>query len=182
MFVFCTQGDTCCWVCDNCEEYEFVLDEYTCRDCGPGLWPHEDKLSCYQLKIQYMRWESIFAVIPLTFSCVGILMTFIVIGLFLKNHDTPLVRASGRELSYMLLFGILLCYCNTFALLAKPTTGSCVIQRFGVGVGFTIIYGALLTKTNRIARIFLSASKTAKRPSYISPRSQVVITISLIGK
>lgn len=176
------QGDTCCWVCDNCEEYEYVYDENTCRDCGPGRWPHEDKLSCFDLEIQYMRWETIFALIPLTFSCIGIIMTFIVIGLFLKNHDTPLVRASGRELSYMLLLGILLCYCNTFVLLAKPTLGTCVIQRFGVGVGFSIIYGALLTKTNRIARIFLSASKTAKRPSYISPRSQVVITISLIGK
>lgn len=159
-----------------------MYDENTCRDCGPGRWPHEDKLSCFDLEMQYMRWETIFALIPLTFSCIGIIMTFVVIGLFLKNHDTPLVRASGRELSYMLLVGILLCYCNTFVLLAKPTLGTCVIQRFGVGVGFSIIYGALLTKTNRIARIFLSASKTAKRPSYISPRSQVVITISLIGK
>lgn len=115
-------------------------------------------------------------------ACVGIVMTIIVIYLFIQNNDTPLVRASGRELSYMLLFGILVCYCNTFALLARPTIGSCVVQRFGIGVGFSIIYGALLTKTNRISRIFDSASKSAQRPSYISPRSQVIITISLIGK
>lgn len=114
-------------------------------------------------------------------ACFGIFLTFIVIYLFIKNHDTPLVRASGRELSYMLLFGILVCYFNTFALLAKPTVCSCIIQRFGIGVGFSIIYGALLTKTNRISRIFDSASKSAQRPSYISPKSQVIITSSLIG-
>lgn len=79
-------------------------------------------------------------------------------------------------------FGILVCYCNTFALIAKPTIGSCVLQRFGIGVGFSIIYSALLTKTNRISRIFHSASKSAQRLKYISPQSQVVITTSLIGK
>lgn len=129
-----------------------------------------------------MRWNSLFAFIPLAIAVIGITMTLIVIVLFARNHDTPLVRASGRELSYMLLFGILVCYCNTFALIAKPTIGSCVLQRFGIGVGFSIIYSALLTKTNRISRIFHSASKSAQRLKYISPQSQVVITTSLIGK
>ncbi|XP_037925369.1 metabotropic glutamate receptor isoform X2 [Hermetia illucens] len=175
------QGDTCCWICDNCEEYEYVQDEFTCRDCGPGYWPHPDKLSCYALNIQYMQWDSVFAIIPLTIACVGIMMTIVVIGLFVKHHDTPLVRASGRELSYLLLFGILVCYSNTFVLLAEPTLLSCVAQRFGVGVGFSIIYGALLTKTNRISRIFDSASKSAQRPKYISPQSQLVISITFIA-
>lgn len=175
------QGDTCCWICDSCEAYEYVYDEQTCRDCGPGLWPYPDKLSCFALNIQYMRWNSLFALVPLAIAVLGITMTIIVIVLFARNHDTPLVRASGRELSYTLLFGILVCYCNTFALIAKPTIGSCVLQRFGIGVGFSIIYSALLTKTNRISRIFHSASKSAQRLKYISPQSQVVITTSLIG-
>ncbi|KAM8702763.1 hypothetical protein ACLKA7_005127 [Drosophila subpalustris] len=175
------QGDTCCWICDSCEPYEFVYDEFTCKDCGPGLWPYPDKLSCFALNIQYMRLNSLFAIVPMVIAVVGITMTIIVIVLFAKNHDTPLVRASGRELSYTLLFGILVCYCNTFALIAKPTIGSCVLQRFGIGVGFSIIYSALLTKTNRISRIFHSASKSAQRLKYISPQSQVVITTSLIA-
>lgn len=52
------QGDTCCWVCDQCEAYEFVYDEYTCMDCGPGFWPHPDKRGCYQLPIKHIRWAS----------------------------------------------------------------------------------------------------------------------------
>lgn len=157
-------------------------DEFTCKDCGPGFWPYPDKLSCYALDIKYIKWNSLFALIPMAIAILGTIMTVIVIVLFAKNHDTPLVRASGRELSYTLLFGILVCYSNTFVLIAKPTTFSCVLQRFGIGVGFSIIYSALLTKTNRISRIFHSASKSAQRLKYISPQSQVVITVSLIGK
>lgn len=128
-----------------------------------------------------MRWDTPFAVIPATVACVGIALTLFVIALFIRNNDTPLVRASGRELSYMLLFGILLCYLNTFVLLAKPTLVTCITQRLGIGVGFSVIYGALLTKTNRISRIFDSAAKSAQRPSYISPKSQVIIASTLIG-
>lgn len=176
------QGDTCCWICDKCEDYEYVFNEFTCRECPPGHWPYPDKLSCYALPIKFIHWDTAFAIVPLCVTGLGITVTLVVIGLFIKNHDTPLVRASGRELSYMLLFGILVCYCNTFALLARPTTYSCITQRFGIGVGFSIIYGALLTKTNRISRIFDSAAKSAQRPNYISPRSQVIITITFIGK
>lgn len=54
-------------------------------------------------------------------------------------------------------------------------------QRFGVGFGFSLIYSALLTKTNRISRIFDSASRSARRPGFISPKSQVIITWFLVS-
>ena len=63
--------------------------------------------------------------------------------------------------------------CGRSVILARPGPIVCGIQRFGVGVGFAVTYAALLTKTNRIARIFDSARHSAKRPPFISPRSQV---------
>ncbi|XP_076754534.1 metabotropic Glutamate Receptor [Xylocopa sonorina] len=175
------QGDTCCWVCDQCEVYEYVYDEYTCVDCGPGKWPHEDKRGCYQLPINHIRWDSAFAIVPAVISCLGIVATLAVACLLFHHRDTPVVRASGRELTIILLVGVLVCYLNTFVLLATPTTVTCILQRFGVGVSFSAVYGALLTKTNRIARIFDSASRSAVRPRYISPTSQVCIAAALIA-
>ncbi|XP_051164141.1 metabotropic glutamate receptor [Leptopilina boulardi] len=175
------QGDTCCWVCDQCEEYEYVFDEMTCKDCGPGRWPHSNKKGCYQLPIKHIRWTSAFAIVPAVISCLGIITTLAVAGLLFKHRDTPVVRASGRELTLILLAGVLVCYLNTFLLLATPTTATCILQRFGVGVSFSAVYGALLTKTNRIARIFDSATRSAVRLRYISPTSQVCIAAALIA-
>jgi hypothetical protein len=45
------------------------------------------------------------------------------------NNNTPIVRASGRELSYVLLAGILMCYLETFSLVLKPTDFVCGLQR-----------------------------------------------------
>lgn len=51
-------------------------------------------------------------------------------------------------------------------------------NRFAAGFCFTVVYAALLTKTNRISRIFNAGS--AKRPSFISPRSQLIICSGLV--
>jgi branched-subunit amino acid transport protein AzlD len=78
---------------------------------------------------QYMRWDTIFAVVPLCISSAGILLTIVTFAIFFKNRDTPLVRASGRELSYVILSGLLVCYLNTYILLAKPGRVVCLLQR-----------------------------------------------------
>ncbi|KAF2367008.1 GPCR family 3 nine cysteines domain, partial [Trinorchestia longiramus] len=176
------QGDTCCWICTACKPHEMMVNMSACQDCGPGWWPHRNMSSCYELPHRYIKWNTLFALVPMAISCVGSLLTLTVIGIFVKHHDTPVVKASGRELSYMLLCGILICYLNTFVLIATPGVIICACQRFGVGFGFSLIYSALLTKTNRISRIFDSASRSARRPGFISPKSQVIITKEVVLK
>lgn len=34
------EGDTCCWLCTNCSQYQYLPDEYHCDDCPEG------KLQC----------------------------------------------------------------------------------------------------------------------------------------
>ncbi|XP_071082825.1 metabotropic glutamate receptor 3-like [Haliotis cracherodii] len=174
-------GDQCCWICTKCLPWEYVKDEKTCDPCEDGKWPYENKTGCFPLEIEHMTWNTLFAIIPICLAGVGILATSFTISLFVMFNDTPVVMASGRELSYMLLSGCLFCYLMTFVLLAMPSSVVCAFQRFGVGFGFSIVYSALLTKTNRISRIFESARKSAKRPPFISPKSQIVIAGILIS-
>ncbi|XP_013392097.2 metabotropic glutamate receptor 3 [Lingula anatina] len=176
------KDNVCCWICTTCAHpWEYLASDVECEDCGEGYWPYPNKTACYRIPEQYMQWDSVYAIVPMSLAVVAILITIGVIGVFIKHNDTPVVRASGRELCYLLLSGCLICYLMTFVLLAKPSTAICSLQRFGVGFGFAIIYASLLTKTNRIYRIFNRATKSAKRPAFISPRSQVVIAGILIG-
>ena len=56
-----------------------------------------------------------------------------------------------------------------------------MIYRFTAGFCFTVVYAALLTKTNRISRIFRAGKQSAKRPSFISPQSQLIICSLLVS-
>lgn len=126
------QGDKCCWICSACRPYEFVYNESHCEDCGEGRWPFPDKQSCYDLELRYMKWASMFAIVPIIVAVIGLVFSTFVILIFVKYSDTPIVKASGRELSFILLGGIMFCYLNTFILIAKPTLITCSLQRFGV--------------------------------------------------
>lgn len=174
------RGEQCCWICTRCSSWEYIKDEKTCEMCPEGMWPYTNKTGCYALEVQHMVWSSIHAVIPMVLAAVGMICTSFVITLFVMYNSTPVVMASGRELSYMLLSGCIFCYFMTFILLAPPSTALCGIQRFGVGFGFSIVYSSLLIKTNRISRIFESARRSAKRPPFISPKSQIIMTCILI--
>lgn len=128
-------GDHCCWICKTCAPYEFLPDEFSCQDCGVGRWPIPNKTSCYDLPQKYLRWDSVYSLISLSIACLGIALTLFVSVIFIKYLDTPVVKASGRELSFILLAGIAFCHLSTFVLLAKPTTFICGSQRFLVSKG-----------------------------------------------
>ncbi|KAH8355096.1 hypothetical protein KR093_005412 [Drosophila rubida] len=177
------EGESCCWHCFNCTTYQIRHpdDETHCLVCQLGTLPDAHKQYCRPIPEVYLRPESAWAIGAMAFSATGILITLFVVGVFVRHNETPIVRASGRELSYILLAGIFMCYGVTFALVLKPTNIVCAIQRFGVGFCFTVVYAALLTKTNRIARIFKAGKQSAKRPSFISPKSQLVICTCLVS-
>ena len=114
----------------------------------------------------------------MTLSSLGIIATVLVILIFLYHNNTAVVKASGRELSYPLLVGIILCYTLPFILLAEPTDTTCGIIRFGFGFSFFICYAALVTKTNRIERVFKHhTSIRSEKLVLLGPSSQVLILV-----
>lgn len=64
----------------------------------------------------------------------------LVINLSIETHlNYSILIWTGRELSFILLFGLICCFSMTFVLLAPPTTYICAIQRFGVSIWKSII-------------------------------------------
>ncbi|XP_014677135.1 PREDICTED: metabotropic glutamate receptor-like, partial [Priapulus caudatus] len=179
---FQMEGDICCWYCVNCSQYQIPINsQQECFQCPNGFLPSEDRNACIAIPENYLHYDSVWAISVMCFSTIGIGVTGFVFAVFVKYSNTPVVKASGRELSFVLLAGILLCYAQTFLLVFKPTDVFCTASMFGVGFSFSVCYAALLTKTNRIARIFNSGKRSAKRPSFISPKSQILICFGLVS-
>ncbi|XP_054288605.1 metabotropic glutamate receptor 2-like [Macrosteles quadrilineatus] len=177
------EGESCCWHCFNCSTYQIrhPLDETKCIWCPWGTKPDTQHQFCLDIPEDFLRAESACAIGAMSFSLTGCLVTLFVTGVFIHHNDTPVVKAAGRELTYVLLGGLLLCYLVTFVLVLRPSDIVCGVQRFGAGFSFTVVYAALLTKTNRISRIFNAGKRTTKRPSFISPRSQLIICSALVS-
>ena len=95
-------------MCTSCDAWQRVLDGRECVDCHDGWWPTPDKQSCYRLPQRYIAWSSPYAVAPCVMACLGIALTSVVMATFVRHIDTPVVRAAGRELCFLLLSGFLL--------------------------------------------------------------------------
>ncbi|XP_069062445.1 metabotropic glutamate receptor 7 [Pleurodeles waltl] len=175
------KGVPCCWTCELCDGYQYQQDEVTCNVCPYGFRPNENRTGCRLIPVVKLEWHSPWAVIPVFLAMLGIIATTFVMATFIRYNDTPIVRASGRELSYVLLTGIFFCYIITFLMIAKPDIGVCSFRRIFLGLGMCISYAALLTKTNRIYRIFEQGKKSVTAPRLISPTSQLAITSILIS-
>uniref|UniRef100_A0ABM5FW82 Metabotropic glutamate receptor 5 isoform X2 n=1 Tax=Pogona vitticeps TaxID=103695 RepID=A0ABM5FW82_9SAUR len=173
---------SCCWTCTRCKENEFVSDEYTCKACDLGSWPNDDLTGCDLIPVQYLRWGDPEPIAAVVFACLGLLATMFVTAIFIIYRDTPVVKSSSRELCYIILAGIFLGYLCTFCLIAKPQQIYCYLQRIGIGLSPAMSYSALVTKTNRIARILAGSKKKicTKKPRFMSACAQLVIAFLLI--
>lgn len=175
----------CCFTCQLCPMNSMISDDATgCIHCDVenGTVSNENRTACVDLPTTFLTWSNPWAIVLVTLTTLGLAATIAVIIIFLVFCNHELIKASSRELSAILLVGLLLFYVMPLFFIAKPSASTCAIQRFGVGFCFTIVYSALLVKTNRIYRIFSrNPNSPAKNLPLISPLSQVLITLGFIS-
>ena len=111
------------------------------------------------------------------------MLSTIVLIIFIQFNNTPVVKASTRELCYIVLVGMILSHLSVFTILSVPTVEMCALQRIMPGIAFAMIYGSLLIKTNRIARLLAIAKKRFPKTKlkFMSPLSQVILALLLIS-
>ncbi|QQP57591.1 Metabotropic glutamate receptor [Caligus rogercresseyi] len=181
-----SSSDGCCWTCKQCSINEFRKSEYECGLCPLGEISSvgDNFTTCSLVPEIFMDFRDKWAIASMSFASVGISMTLMTSFIFWKYWETPVVKASGRELSLLLLLGTFLSFSATFVIVAKPSKVTCGTMRFCIGFCYTVCYAAVVTKTNRVARIFRmdnSNSSNNNNPRWTSPLSSLLIAGALVS-
>ncbi len=172
--------DACCWHCRVCTDSEFKASDYECRRCPLGTRSDGgNRTGCVLIPETYLDYDNPWALASIAFSLTGIGLTMITCCIFWRYWDTPVVKACGRELSIMLLLGTFFSYATTFAIVSRPTPHRCGLLRFSVGFCYTFCYAAVVTKINRVARIF-SIPEAGRSPRFTGPISSLIIASFLV--
>ena len=145
---------SCCFSCRQCPDLH-VSRNGTCLKCAETEKVADNKCTMLQQKWISMR-KNVPALIFVFLSIVGILFVMFTTFVLYRNNEHKLVRASGRDLFYIMLFGILLTFVYPYAVFTKPSRVSCVFRGILPGFAFLTCYAPLFLKTNRIYRIFYS--------------------------
>lgn len=171
----------CCWVCKPCSGVNVISNGFNCTKCKTGYAANDLKNECVLIQPSYLTWSHGWSSMIIILTIFGIIATSTVAIIFIIHYKHKLIKASSRELTAILLSGIMLCYLLPFFFIAMPSPWICGIRRFGVGFCFCLCYSALLVRTNRIHRIFNRSSMSTKAPPLISPQSQVFFTALLVA-
>lgn len=171
----------CCWNCVRCYGNSVTNQSgaAACVSCPAGSIANREKSSCDASPVTEVY--STRAGIAVASACgVGVCAVFITLVTLFKQRKTPVVMAASREISYILLSGLAWCYTLPVTFILYPTSLFCNIQPFLISTGIAIVIGSLLTKTNRIARIFSVKTMRSGKAYFLSNKWQLVFVLLCI--
>nr|XP_009930545.1 PREDICTED: extracellular calcium-sensing receptor [Opisthocomus hoazin] len=147
---------TCCFECVDCPdgEYSDETDASACDKCPEDYWSNENHTSCIPKQIEFLSWTEPFGIALTLFAVLGIFLTSFVLGVFTKFRNTPIVKATNRELSYLLLFSLLCCFSSSLFFIGEPQNWTCRLRQPAFGISFVLCISCILVKTNRVLLIF----------------------------
>ena len=176
---------SCCGTCGNCvgQYYSNSTQTMECSTCPSGSWgndPLVGSTGCVDIAESFLEYSNPWAITLILLALIGILVIVFVSIVFGIFWNTPIVKSSGREQMILLLVGVTMCFVWTFFFVSKPSVAICFFQSVGLWLCFSLIFGALLTKLIRIARIFLRGH-TSSRPRFTAPIFQVLFTFIVVA-
>ncbi|XP_027791919.2 extracellular calcium-sensing receptor isoform X2 [Marmota flaviventris] len=147
---------TCCFECVECAdgEYSDETDASACIKCPDDFWSNENHTSCIAKEIEFLSWTEPFGIALTLFAVLGIFLTAFVLGVFIKFRNTPIVKATNRELSYLLLFSLLCCFSSSLFFIGEPQDWTCRLRQPAFGISFVLCISCILVKTNRVLLVF----------------------------
>uniref|UniRef100_A0A3Q1FA71 Extracellular calcium-sensing receptor-like n=1 Tax=Acanthochromis polyacanthus TaxID=80966 RepID=A0A3Q1FA71_9TELE len=169
----------CCFDCVPCDSGKISneTNSIECTFCPENFWSNEDRTSCIPKKVEFLAYDSL-GITLTVISAVGACFTIAVFAVFFHHRNTAIVRVNNSELSFFILFALMLCFLCSLVFIGEPTVWSCMLRHTAFSITFSLCISCILGKT-----LVVLAAFTATRPGnnimkWLGPKQQRTIIFS----
>ncbi|XP_069074740.1 vomeronasal type-2 receptor 26-like [Pleurodeles waltl] len=170
----------CCYDCLPCSEGEVSegRDSSKCWPCPSDQWPNERRSNCVPKRLEVLSYNYTLGATLCATIILCSLITIILLIIFIKFQDTPIVKANNRNLTYLLLVSLVLSFLCSLLFIGEPQPISCLLRQTAFGILFALCVSCILAKTIMVIIAFNATKPDSHMRRWLGPRVPMV-TVSL---
>uniref|UniRef100_H3A7R7 G-protein coupled receptors family 3 profile domain-containing protein n=1 Tax=Latimeria chalumnae TaxID=7897 RepID=H3A7R7_LATCH len=176
----CLGEPICCFDCIPCSIGEIsnqMIDATECLKCPDDQWSNELQDQCIPKAVEFLAYEDAMGATLAVLSIFCALVSMIVLCIFIKYRNTPIVKANNRELSYILLLSLVLCFLSSLLFIGKPKTWSCMLRQVAFGIIFALSVSCVLAKTIMVVIAFNATKPNSKLRKWVGAKLAISIVL-----
>ncbi|XP_070584306.1 vomeronasal type-2 receptor 26-like [Erythrolamprus reginae] len=149
----------CCYDCALCPENMISrqMDMENCDCCPEDQFPNQAHDECIPRTMNFLSFEETLGITLVSLSLLFSFSTVLVLAIFIKQRDTPIVKANNRSLTYFLLISLFICFLCTLLFIGKANKTTCLLRQTTFGIIFSIAISSILAKTITVIIAFLAS-------------------------
>ncbi|XP_052324479.1 extracellular calcium-sensing receptor-like isoform X3 [Oncorhynchus keta] len=146
----------CCFNCISCAEGEVsnTTDSAECSRCPEDFWSSPERDLCIPKGVEFLSYQESLGLSLMTASLLGALICALVLGIFTRYRNTPVVKANNSELSFLLLLSLKLCFLCSLLFIGRPRLWTCQLRHAAFGISFVLCVSCILVKTMVVLAVF----------------------------